>query len=204
MSDDNENLENGSNLNENNEGDINTPSDENNSNNGQGNQNNNESSLNVVVPVRNLKSLFNNLKVVLVQDNDLLTFCNTNFSAPPSIRIGIDLEDMPEGPEGAMICIVPGARSRSRGDAYHSHSISILGVIKCTSKTEDSGTDIDALTLDAIGLVDDFINLVEKIVFKKMEEWGIAVTPVDGDSDEIIYPYARAELAYRVEIRSLI
>lgn len=207
MSDENENLENGvndPNLNENGDGDINTPATENNSNTGGISQNTGNIGNNIITPVLNLKNLFKNLKIVLSENEDLKTFCSTNFGSIPKIRIGIDIEDMPEAPDGAMICIVSGSRSRSRGEAYHSHSISIIGVVKCISKTQEISQDVDILTLDALGLIDDFINIVEKIVFNSIQEWGVAVTPIDGDNDEIIYPYARAELAYRVDIRSLI
>ena len=207
MSEENENLENdgnGSNLNENEPTQENTQPQENNQNSNETNQNNVQNESQIITPVLNLKNLFKNLKKVLSENEDLKTFCTETFGSVPKIRIGIDIEDMPEAPEGAMICIVSGSRSRSRGEAYHSHSISIIGVVKCVNKTQEISQDIDILTLDALGLVDDFINIVEKIVFNNIQEWGVAISPIDGDPDEIIYPYARAELAYRVDIRSLI
>jgi hypothetical protein len=207
MSEENENLENdlnAPNSNENNEGDINTQPTENNQNLSDENQNNVQNETQIITPVLNLKNLFKNLKKVLSESQDLKTFCVNTFGSIPKIRIGIDVEDMPEAPDGAMICIVSGSRSRTRGEAYHSHSISIIGVVKCITKTQEISQDMDILTLDALGLIDDFINIVEKIVFNNVQEWGVAITPIDGDPDEIIYPYARAELAYRVDIRSLI
>lgn len=204
MSDENENQLDGSNLNENDDGNINTLPDENNSNLTDLNENNGENETVIITPVLNLKNLFKNLKKVLSENQELKTFCINNFGSIPQIRIGIDLEDMPEAPDGAMICIVSGSRSRTRGEAYHSHSISVIGVVKCIDKTQELNQDVDIITLDALGLIDDFINLIEKIVFNSVQEWGVAITPVDGDPDEIIYPYARAELAYRVDIRSII
>jgi hypothetical protein len=204
MSDENENQLDGSNLNENDDGNINTPTEENNQNLNDLNENNDGNESEIITPVLNLKNLFKNLKKVLSENEDLKTFCFTNFGSIPKIRIGIDIEDMPEAPDGAMICIVSGSRSRTRGEAYHSHSISVIGVVKCIDKTQELNQDVDIITLDALGLIDDFINLIEKIVFNSVQEWGVAITPVDGDPDEIIYPYARAELAYRVDIRSII
>jgi hypothetical protein len=204
MSDENENQLDGSNLNENDDGNINTPTEENNQNLNGLNENNDRNESEIITPVLNLKNLFKNLKKVLSENEDLKTFCFTNFGSIPKIRIGIDIEDMPEAPDGAMICIVSGSRSRTRGEAYHSHSISVIGVVKCIDKTQELNQDVDIITLDALGLIDDFINLIEKIVFNNIQEWGVAITPVDGDPDEIIYPYARAELAYRVDIRSII
>lgn len=204
MSDENENQLDGSNLNENDDGNINTPTEENNQNLNGLNENNDGNESEIITPVLNLKNLFKNLKKVLSENQELKTFCVNTFGSIPKIRIGIDLEDMPEAPDGAMICIVSGSRSRSRGEAYHSHSISIIGVVKCTSKTAETTQDVDILTLDALGMVDDFINIVEKIAYDNIQGWGVAITPIDGDPDEIIYPYARAELAYRVDIRSLI
>lgn len=199
-----ESQENGSNLNENSDEGVNTPAEENNPDTGGINQNNGGNDDVIITPVLNLKNLFKNLKKVLSENQELKTFCVNTFGSIPKIRIGIDLEDMPEAPDGAMICIVSGSRSRSRGEAYHSHSISIIGVVKCTSKTAETTQDVDILTLDALGMVDDFINIVEKIAYDNIQGWGVAITPIDGDPDEIIYPYARAELAYRVDIRSLI
>jgi hypothetical protein len=199
-----ESQENGSNLNENSDEGVNTPAEENNPDTGGINQNNGGNDDVIITPVLNLKNLFKNLKKVLSENEDLKTFCFTNFGSIPKIRIGIDIEDMPEAPDGAMICIVSGSRSRTRGEAYHSHSISVIGVVKCIDKTQELNQDVDIITLDALGLIDDFINLIEKIVFNSVQEWGVAITPVDGDPDEIIYPYARAELAYRVDIRSII
>lgn len=204
MNDRAENQLDGSNFNENDDGAINTPTEENNQNLNGLNENNNRNESEIITPVLNLKNLFKNLKKVLSENQELKTFCSSRFGSIPQIRIGIDLEDMPEAPDGAMICIVSGSRSRTRGEAYHSHSISIIGVVKCIDKTQELNQDVDIITLDALGLIDDFINLIEKIVFNSVQEWGVAITPVNGDPDEIIYPYARAELAYRVDIRSII
>jgi hypothetical protein len=168
-------------------------------------QTNGENSLpSVVVPVRNLKNLLENLRIVLAENSELKQFCLDKFGALPQIIIGIDLEDLPDAPEGAIICIATGSRSRIRGDAYRSHNVSIVGAVKCISRTADITTDYNTLTLDALGVIDDFINIVEKIVFPSVQSWGVAITQTEGDPDEVIYPYARAELAYRFDIHAKI
>ena len=191
------------NLNENNNDGENTQPNENNPTTGPETQTNGENVLpSVTVPVRNLKNLLENLRIVLAGNSELKQFCLDKFGALPQILIGIDLEDLPDAPEGAIICIATGSRSRIRGDAYRSHNVSIVGAIKCISRTADITSDYNTLTLDALGVIDDFINIVEKIVFPCVQSWGVAITQTEGDPDEVIYPYARAELAYRFDIHS--
>lgn len=191
------------NLNENNGSEENTQTDENNPTTGTETQANGENVLpSVTVPVRNLKTLLENIRIVLAENSDLKQFCVNKFGSLPQILIGIDLEDLPDAPEGAIICIATGSRSRIRGDAYRSHNVSIVGAVKCISRTSAVTADYNTLTLDALGVIDDFINLVESIVFPSVQSWGVAVTQTEGDPDEVIYPYARAELAYRFDIHS--
>lgn len=165
---------------------------------------------------RTLKAVFDKLIDVYQSDSALTTWCNTNFGEQPEIQAGIDEDDLPdlEGKKLA-IRIIPGARSRSRTMSKRSHGLIIRGIIKNTSKREPVVPDPDDppadppvipetgwLTLEALELVDQFISLIEEATIPAIQGEGIAITSFEGAPDQIIYPYARAELAYLIEIPS--
>lgn len=149
-----------------------------------------------------LKDVYSALSAAVLADSDISAFIASTYgqSASLGINIGIDLENLPETTEAAAIYIIPGSRSRTRGDAYRQHNITVVSFVHCTETDENNGVT----TLEAIGLLDDFTNLVEKCVFNKLREMRLAVTPLSGDSDSFYYPIARSELSYSIEIPSLI
>lgn len=148
-----------------------------------------------------IKTVFAELASALSGNEEILTWLNTNFGVTSlKIYIGIDPENYPSITDDAAVYLVPGSRSRTRGDAYRQHTISIVCFIKDESKTVEGSIE----TLNSIGMIDDFTNLVEKCAFNKLQSLSIAVTSLAGESDEIYYPVARAELAYSIEIPSRI
>lgn len=170
---------------------------------------------------RTIKAVFDLLIDKLQADTTLSTWCATNFGEQPDIQCGIDADDLPEMTGDLAIRIIPGSRSRTRGMAYRSHSLIIRGIIK------DSGARVPDIipepdpdevpdpeappppvqetgwkTLKALENIDAFISMIEAIVINTIQDDGIAITPEYGAPDQIIFPYARAELAYTIEIPS--
>lgn len=170
---------------------------------------------------RTIKAVFDLLIDALQADETLSSWCNTNYACQPDIQCGVDDDDLPEMTSKLAIRIIPGSRSRTRGMAYRSHSLIIRGIIK------DSGARVPDIipepdpdevpdpeappppvqetgwkTLKALENIDAFISMIEAIVINAIQDDGIAITPEYGAPDQIIYPYARAELAYTIEIPS--
>ena len=169
---------------------------------------------------RTIKAVFDLLIDKLQADTTLSTWCSTNFSEQPDIQCGLDDDDLPEMAGKLAIRIIPGSRSRTRGMSYRSHSLVIRAIIK------DSGARVPAIipepdpddppdpdapvqetgwkTLKALENIDAFISMIESIVINAIQQDGIAIAPYDGAPDQINFPYARAELAYTIEIPSTI
>ena len=144
----------------------------------------------------NLKSIFDSLVIALQADSALATWCSTQFSEQPQIEFGVDPDDPPNGPESTLIRINPGSRSRTRGDEYRSHTITVTTYINYSSAR--SGTRWSSI--EALEKIDAFTNLVEEVVYPTFQGLGIAVSPYDGEPDQVIHPYAKAQLAYQIEI----
>lgn len=176
----------------------------------------------------NLKTVFSELATALNNDSDISSFLSTNYgvSTIGRINIGTDPEDYPVISETTAIYLLPGSRSRTRGDAYRQHNISVICLVNAettaetgeepteptndddteteTSQTDDEPVSTNIEKIDALGLLDEFTNLVEKCVFDKLQSLRLAVTPLSGESDELYYPIAVSELAYSIEIPSRI
>lgn len=172
---------------------------------------------------RTIKAVFDLLIDKLQADTTLSTWCSTNFSQQPDIQCGLDDDDLPAMTGKLAIRIIPGSRSRTRGMAYRSHSLIIRGIIKdsgarvpdiITEPDPDEVPDPEAppppaqetgwKTLKALENIDAFISMIEAIVINAIQGDSIAIAPYEGAPDQIIYPYARAELAYTIEIPSAI
>lgn len=163
---------------------------------------------------RTIKAVFDLLIDKLQADTTLSTWCSTNFSQQPDIQCGLDDDDLPDMTGKLAIRIIPGSRSRTRGMAYRSHSLVIRAIIKDSGSrvppTVDPAADPPEVqetgwkTLKALENVDAFISMIEAIVINAIQGDGIAIAPYEGAPDQIIYPYARAELAYTIEIPSAI
>lgn len=149
-----------------------------------------------------LSTVFQNLSEAISEDSGISAFMAEKYGegSEVDIYIGIDLENLPESTEKAAVYIIPGSRSRTRGDSYRQHNITIISFVHSTDKNEDDSIT----TIEALELLDDFTNLVEKCVYNRMREMRLAVTPLSGDSDSVFYPIARSELAYSIEIPSRI
>lgn len=149
----------------------------------------------------NLRTVFETLAEAIEEDSAIISFMQENYdSASVKVFIGVDPEDYPEATENASVYLLPGSRSRTRGDAYRQHNISIICFVNGETKTVEGNVE----AIDSLGLLDDFTNAVEECVFKNLQEMRLAVTPLSGDSDEIINPIARSELSYSIEIPSRI
>ena len=163
---------------------------------------------------RTIKAVFDLLIDKLQADTTLSTWCTNNFGEQPDIQCGIDDDDLPEMAVKLAIRIIPGSRNRTRGMAYRSHSLLIRAIIKDSGARVPPTADPEAdppetqetgwKTLKALENVDAFISMIEKIVINAIQGDSIAIAPYDGAPDQIIYPYARAELAYTIEIPSAI
>lgn len=161
---------------------------------------------------RTLKAVFDLLIKTYQADASLIAWCNTNFSEQPEIQAGLDEDDLPQMSGKLAIRIIPGSRSRTRGMSKRCHGLLIRGIIKHTSDRVPAIVDPEAdpplvqetdwRVLEAIELVDGFINLIETATILAIQKDSIAITSFDGAPDQIIYPYARAELAYTIEIPS--
>lgn len=183
----------------------------------------------------NLKTVFSELADALSVDENIAQFIQDNYSDTDSFRIciGVDPDDLPETTDSATVYLLPGSRSRTRGDAYRQHNISVICFVSGKTQTDDdsenagdgnnetvsddetepndnptseteSDEDNNIVALEVIGLLDDFTNLVEECVFKKLQSLSIAVIPLSGENDEVYYPVARSELSYSIEIPSRI
>ncbi len=160
---------------------------------------------------RSLRAVFDLLIKTYQADATLVAWCNTNFGEQPEIQAGLDEDDIPQAGKLA-IRIISGSRSRTRGMSKRSHGLLIRGIIKHTSDRVPAIVDPEAdpplvqetdwRALEAIELADGFINLIEVATISAIQKDGIAITPFDGAPDQIIYPYARVELAYTIEIPS--
>lgn len=145
---------------------------------------------------QNLKSVFDALVNALQSDAALIAWCQDEFEEQPVIEYGVDPDDMPEGPSSALIRINPGSRSRTRGDNYRSHTLTVNTYVKESKKRIGSGW----ASLEAYEKLDEFTNLVEEVVYPTLQSLELAVSPFDGEPDHIIHPYAKAQLAYQIEI----
>ena len=155
----------------------------------------------------NLKSVFLELAEALNNDTDIAAFMQETYgeSTIGRINIGIDSEEYPDVNETTAIYMLPGSRSRTRGDAYRQHNISIICLVNVNTVNSESGISENNIDkIEALGTLDDFTNLVEKCVFEKLQSLKLAITPLSGESDELYYPIACSELAYSVEIPSRI
>jgi len=161
---------------------------------------------------RTIKAVFDLLIDKLQADTTLSTWCSTNFGEQPDIQCGLDDDDLPDMTGKLAIRIIPGSRSRTRGMAYRSHSLVVRAIIKDSSTRVPPTVDPDAdppevqetgwKTLKALENVDAFISMIEAVVVNAIQGDGIAIAPYEGAPDQIIFPYARAELAYTIEIPS--
>lgn len=170
---------------------------------------------------RTIKAVFDLLIDALQADETLSSWCNTNYGEQPDIQCGIDNDDLPDMAGDLAIRIIPGSRSRTRGMSYRSHSLVIRAIIKDSGERVPPIVDPDAVppivdpdagppevqetgwkTLKALENVDAFISMIEAIVINAIQGDSIAIAPYEGAPDQIIYPYARAELAYTIEIPS--
>jgi len=158
--------------------------------------------------ITNLKTLFSELIRSYRSDAALNAWCNAEFEKKPRIVIGDDEEDPPELNVGDIeIHIIPGSRSRTRQMSKRSHNLTIRAYAYCINNRvpESEVPDVpetDVLVLEAVELIDTFISLVEEATIPVLQINGIAITPLDGESDKVIYPFAKAELAYLIEIPS--
>lgn len=151
---------------------------------------------------RSLKDIFEGLSAALVTDPDLATFMTTTYgtSAAVNVQIGRDPEDYPDATKTACVYLVPGSRSRTRGDAYRRHYLTAVCWVHSPSKTKQGNIS----TLECIGLLDEFTNLVEACLYRYLTGSQLAVSFTGGESDEVDWPDARSELAYIIEIPSRI
>lgn len=161
---------------------------------------------------RTIKAVFDLLIDALQADETLSSWCNTNYSEQPDIQCGVDDDDLPEMTSKLAIRIIPGSRSRTRVMSKRAHGMVIRGIIKESGSRVPPTVDPEAdppevqetgwKTLKALENIDAFISMIEVIVINTIQEDGIAITPEYGAPDQIIFPYARAELAYTIEIPS--
>lgn len=161
---------------------------------------------------RSLKAVFDLLIKTYQTDTALISWCNTNFGEQPEIQAGHDEDDIPQMTGKLAIRIIPGSRARTRGMSKRSHGLLIRGIIKHTLDRVPAIVDPEAdpplvqetdwRVLEAIELADSFINLVEVATILAIQKDSIAISSLDGAPDQIIYPYARVELAYTIEIPS--
>lgn len=150
--------------------------------------------------ITNLKSCFYALINAYRSNAALNSWCLTEFSKKPSIQVGVDDEDPPELEPGSLaIHFIPGSRSRTRQMSKRSHGLVIRAYAHCVEKQTPES---EVLVLEAVDVIDTFISLIEEATIPTLEKSGIAITPLEGQPDEIIHPFARAELAYLIEIPS--
>lgn len=146
---------------------------------------------------RTLKDYFKYCTETLRANQALNNYCIEKFGSQPDIQIGVDEEDFPAGPENCAIRLIPGARSRTRGLSKRSHNIKLILFIK---ETGEDNNESQIRILSAIDYIDRFASLAEEAVIPATQISGIAITPLEGEPDQIIFPFARAELGYLIEI----
>lgn len=156
--------------------------------------------------VSNIKELFKAIADALIADESLNSFMGSVYGESSDIKIslGVTPNDLPEATESACIYLIPGSRSRTRGDAYRQYSISVVCLINAENASVISENDSQIDEITGLGVLDDFTNLVEKCVFNKIAALGVAITPSTGEADLVELPLCRSELAYIVEIPSLL
>lgn len=145
---------------------------------------------------RNLKDVFNALIDEFTSNSDLKTFCATNFGRQPDIYVGVDPDDPPEIEEKPTIYISPGGRSRTRGMAYRSHSL----LVWVAFQWKESRSNDQALILDGFEILDQFINKIEVALIPKLQSSSVAVSPNEGPSDIVAFPYYKGFLSYLIEL----
>lgn len=149
----------------------------------------------------NIYSIFQGLATALLSDNNIKSFIESKYGEGESLTvlIGRDPEDLLDMPKICAVSLIPGSRSRTRGDAYRQHSFSAV----CFVYDETVIATDDLKQLEALSTLDTFTNLVESVVFNYLRNI-VAVTPSAGEADLVAFPGARSELAYIIEIPSRI
>lgn len=159
--------------------------------------------------------IFEIIENALENDTALQTWCEENYGTDNlSIIFGLDEENPPELQTDLAVLIIPGARSRTRQFAYRSHGLRLQAFVKMpkpkqeTSENESQSSNLQtdetevSEIMDGLGKVDAFISLIEECVITNLNKSGVIVTPMEGESDAIKYPYSAAELSLLIEIPS--
>lgn len=145
---------------------------------------------------KNLKEVFQALIDEFTTNSELKSFCASAFGRQPEIFIGVDPDDPPEIEAMPAIYISPGGRSRTRGMAYRSHSLLVWVAFMC----KDERSNDQAQVLEGFEILDQFMNKIESALITKLQASSVAVSPNEGPSDMIAYPYFKGYLSYLIEL----
>lgn len=149
----------------------------------------------------NLKDLMAILETELVSNTTINTFCTTNFGKLPKIFIGIDPRNPPELQDNCpMIIIAAGSRAREEKQMLRFHTLHVGCAIEKNIQTRTGRV----VKFPGSDLVDDFMNVVEAAVTKKMNTSGYSSSQDPSFEDENTFPYFKAIVTYVVRCPSIL
>jgi hypothetical protein len=148
-----------------------------------------------------VKDLIDLIVTALQANSELKTWCQSKYTRDLFICVGIDPNQAPMYENCPMIVIATGTRYREQRQNYRVYSLRIGCAI------EDSTVTSQTYFMEHQGFerIDEFSNLVEKIITKTLNANGYASTQEPEFEDVFEPPHFEAVFTYRdIKIKSLI
>lgn len=148
-----------------------------------------------------MKDLIDLIVTTLQADSDLKTWCQTNYTRDPFICVGLDPNQAPLYENCPMIVIATGTRYREQRQNYRIYSLKIGCAIEDSTVTQSTYF----MQHQGFERIDEFSNLVEKIITKALNTNGYASIQEPEFEDVYEPPHFEAVFTYReIKIKSLI
>lgn len=148
-----------------------------------------------------MKDLIDLIVTTLQDSAELLAWCQTNYLRDPFICVGLDPNQAPTYANCPMIVIATGTRYREQRQNYRVYSLKIGCAV------EDAAITQSTYYVEHQGFerIDEFSNLVEKIITKVLNANGYASIQEPEFEDVCEPPHFEAVFTYReIKIKSLI
>jgi hypothetical protein len=130
---------------------------------------------------------------VLEENQDLKDWCNTNFSKPQTVYLGLDTENPPAQEDYPLIMVFYVERLRGESDTRQTFSVEIgAGIFKKELVKPEATQNPNLKAYTGLLLVEQFRELVEDTLFKSMPKIGGKIDVTGETTTEVYYPFFRS------------